>query len=37
MAVSNVVKKFLNDPTVLEYLNENRFVPPTAFDEYLYV
>lgn len=27
MAVSNVVKKFLNDNTVLEYLNENKFVP----------
>lgn len=27
MAVNNVVKKFLNDNTVLEYLNENNFVP----------
>ena len=27
MKVSNVVKKFLNDPTVLKYLNENKFVP----------
>ena len=26
MAVNNVVKKFLNDNTVLEYLNENKFV-----------
>ena len=26
MAVSNVVKQFLNDDTVLEYLNENKFV-----------
>ena len=27
MEVSNVVKKFLNDNTVLEYLNKNDFVP----------
>ena len=27
MAVSNVVKNFLNNNTVLEYLNENKFVP----------
>ena len=27
MAISNVVKKFLNDNTVLKYLNENKFVP----------
>ena len=26
MAISNVVKKFLNDTRALEYLNENRFV-----------
>ena len=26
MEVSNVVEKFLNDNTVLEYLNENNFV-----------
>ena len=27
MAISNVIKKFLNNTKALEYLNENKFVP----------